>query len=369
MNADWNAQQAELEDRQRDAAVDLLAALSPDQLFAFVSTITMHHTLGIAISRTLAPDEAKHALMKRGLLAGVTTEADVGLGILAGLKVQAGDDGEAWVRALWCQAITEAWGDEAEVRIVHYLSPTELTWSEIEARSASLTEAYWRTLSAYRIPEGADAAYAVDHLLAVGRSRDALGWLGHAIQTKPSGALVVRVMRAAAHSEETADGNDATMLSHWAGIRSGTPQLAGRARAIGPEKHTHTMTPVTAPTADLLPPGALPLGQPLQVRARRVNALHGVRQLPPSLLLGGLRRLANLGGQGVRRQPEGRVRLHGREAFSKSSKRWGVVWRRGRQTFQHRAELSDLGPEPLERLGRRVLGLDPVGLVLRHRSS
>ena len=91
-----------------------------------------------------------------------------------------------------------------------------------------------------------------------------------------------------------------------AAILSGTLQLAGRARAIGPEKHTHTMTPATAPTPVMMatwwtcsPPGALPLGQALQVRARCVHPLHGVRQLPPALLLGGLRRLADLGGQGV----------------------------------------------------------------------
>ena len=89
-------------------------------------------------------------------------------------------------------------------------------------------------------------------------------------------------------------------------MRSGTLQLAGRARAIGPEKHTHTMTPAPAPAAAMIatwrtcsPPGALALGQALQVRGRRVHALHGVRQLPPTLLLGGLRRLADLGGQGV----------------------------------------------------------------------
>jgi hypothetical protein len=50
--------------------------------------------------------------------------------------------------------------------------------------------------------------------------------------------------------------------------------------------------------ADLLSPGALPLGQTLQVRACRIHPLHGVRQLPPALLLGGFRRLTNLRGEG-----------------------------------------------------------------------
>ncbi len=217
-NIDWKEQQAELEAQQADAAKDLLAELSPDQLFAFASTTTMHHELGAAIAKTTASDTVKHALMKRGLLSNEPAEADVGLGILFGLKVHAGDKGDAWVRTLWRQAIAESWGDQAEMRIVHHLPPAASTWAEIETRSVSLTDAYWRTLSAYRIPNDSDPAYAVERLLAVGRGRDAVSWLGHNIRIKPNGALVVRAMRAAAQSDKRAEGNDATMLSHWVGI-------------------------------------------------------------------------------------------------------------------------------------------------------
>jgi DNA-binding XRE family transcriptional regulator len=217
-NVDWNEQQAELEARQTDAATDLLAALSPDQLFAFASTVTMHHALGAAIANTAVADVIKQTLMKRGILAAAPAEADLGLGILFGLKMQAGVDGDSWVRALWRQAVAESWGNEAETRIVHHLPPSATTWSEIEAKSATLVESYWRTLSVYRISDDCDATYVVEHLLAVGRSRDALSWLGHNIKIKPHGALVVRAMRAAAQVDERAEGNDATMLSHWVGI-------------------------------------------------------------------------------------------------------------------------------------------------------
>jgi hypothetical protein len=56
-------------------------------------------------------------------------------------------------------------------------------------------------------------------------------------------------------------------------------------------------------------------GERIQVRACRIHPLHGVRQLPPALLLGGFRRLTNLRGEGVGRQSQGRVRLHGGEAL------------------------------------------------------
>ena len=215
---DWNKQQAELEARQTEAAEDLLAGLSPDKLFAFASTITMLDALGAAIAKTSVPDTVKRDLMKRGLLADAPAEADVGLGLLSMLKLQAGGDGDDWVRALWREAIAENWGERAEVRIVQNLPPTSTTWAEIAMRSSDLAAAYWRTLSAYRIPRDADPTYAVDHLLAVGRSRDAVGWLGHNIKIKPNGGLVIRAMHAAAKSDARTEGNEATMLQHWVGI-------------------------------------------------------------------------------------------------------------------------------------------------------
>ena len=213
---DWSKQQAELNARQTEAAEDLMAELSADQLFDFASTTTMHHELGAAIAQTSVPDAVKRDLMKRGLLADSPAGADVGRGLLYTLKLQASTDGDDWVRGLWHQAIAENWGQKAEVRIVHYLPPTASTWAEIERRS--LTVAYWRTLSTHRIPNDADPSYVVDQLLAAGRSRDAVGWLGQNIKIKPSGALVIRAMRAAAKSDERTEGNDATMLQHWVGI-------------------------------------------------------------------------------------------------------------------------------------------------------
>jgi len=218
-NVDWKTQQDELEKLQTSAAKDLLAELGPDQLFAFSSTITRHDELGNAIARAPVLSSVKHDLMKRGLLADTRGEVNTGIGILSGLKFQAGENGDNWVQALWQEAIAENWGERAELNIVHYLSPIESMWSEIEKRSPSLSKSYWKTLSIYRISESSDADYVVDHLLAVERSQAALNWLGNNIKIKkPDGALIVRVMKAAAKSDEVAEGNEASMLSYWVGI-------------------------------------------------------------------------------------------------------------------------------------------------------
>jgi transcriptional regulator with XRE-family HTH domain len=217
-NIDWRTEQAETRNQQTAAAEALLAASSPDQLFAFASTITWHHALGAAIARTSVKIDVKHDFMKRGLLADKSADVDVGLGILYELKSQAGENSEAWVRELWHQAIKDAWGEQAELHIVHCLSPEATTWADIEARSAGLADTYWRTLDIFSVPNTADLDYVVEHLLAVGRSRDVLGWLSQNIKRNPEGKLVVRVLHEAAQSDLSQNGNDTVMLGHFVGI-------------------------------------------------------------------------------------------------------------------------------------------------------
>ncbi|MFM0535040.1 hypothetical protein PQR13_25485 [Paraburkholderia strydomiana] len=48
--------------------------------------------------------------MKRGILRSATEEAEVGLGVMYGLKVRAGPEGETWIHGLWRKAIAEHWG-------------------------------------------------------------------------------------------------------------------------------------------------------------------------------------------------------------------------------------------------------------------
>jgi transcriptional regulator with XRE-family HTH domain len=217
-SVDWKTQQDELELKQREAAQEMLAELTPDQLFAFASTIKMRHPFGFAIANSAGSDKIKQALMKRGILADDGAEVDVGLGILYGLKMKAKTKGDAWVRNLWQQAISKGWGEQAEVRIVQALPPLASTWSNIEARSTSLSEAYWRTLNGYQIPNDADTSYVVDHLLSVGRARDAVSWLGQNIGTKPAGTLLIRALQGAAKSDQALEGNDATMFSYYVGV-------------------------------------------------------------------------------------------------------------------------------------------------------
>ena len=94
-NVDRQTQQAELEHRQMEAAETLLSELPSDQLFDFATTITIHHALGAAIAKVSANEKIKRDLMKQGLLADDGAHADVGIGILYGLKQRAGDNGDA----------------------------------------------------------------------------------------------------------------------------------------------------------------------------------------------------------------------------------------------------------------------------------
>jgi transcriptional regulator with XRE-family HTH domain len=217
-NVDWGEQQAELELKQCEAAEQLLAELTPDQLFAFARTITMQRAFGAAIANSTLPDELKRALMKRGIVASDSADAEVGLGIMYVLKLRAKSKGDLWVQKLWKQAAAEEWGKQAELRIVQALPANAPTWKRIEARGKAFSDAYWRALPTYSIPREADVSYVVDRLLQQDRAIDAVGWLGHHIQLKPDGSLLVSVLHAAVKASQPLEGNAATMFSYHVGI-------------------------------------------------------------------------------------------------------------------------------------------------------
>jgi DNA-binding XRE family transcriptional regulator len=217
---DWETQQDELMADQTKAAEALVAELTPDQIFAFALTVTMHHPLGIAIARTSAAPEVKFELMKRGLVSEDPVAADLGAAILFSLRNQAGECGDALVNEVWARAIEEDWGETAEVRITLQLPTTAQTWSALAARSASLERAYWKALQVYWLPKDKDIEpdFVVDRLIAVGRARAAISWLGNIIEQAPSGAVLVKALLAAAKADEPLEGNDATMFSYYVGL-------------------------------------------------------------------------------------------------------------------------------------------------------
>ena len=137
------------------------------------------------------------------------------MGILFGL---ANAHGLEWVDLLWKMATSEGWGERAELRIVKALPVSPSTWERIAARSPTLDRAYWTTLQVYAVPNGSDLDQVATKLIEVGRSRDALSWLGHHLAEGPSGELLVRALRAAVSSEAPSDPNDAVMSSYFLGM-------------------------------------------------------------------------------------------------------------------------------------------------------
>lgn len=214
----WREQEDALEADQTEAAQSLVEALDLDALIVFASTVTLHRALGVAVSRTSAPAAFKAALLKRGLRSLDPVEADLGFGLLYGLRHDAGAGADAWAETLWRQAIAGDWGETAEARIVGSLPTTPATWAAIDARSPSLALAYWKTVSTYRLPDDVDPAQVVDRLSAAGRNRDAVAWLGNIIEREPDSDLLIRALHAAAGAEEPLEDNDATMFSYYVGL-------------------------------------------------------------------------------------------------------------------------------------------------------
>lgn len=215
---DWSEQQAELERAQCDAAEQLLAVLSEDELFSFARTITMQRAFGVAIASSSLSDNQKQAMMKRGLEASDSTDVEVGLGIMYMLKFRAQPEGDSWIRAIWKQAVAQNWDEAAELRIVQALPANKIIWEEIEARGKDFSDKYWHTLPIHLIAKETDASYVVDRMLQLDRAIDAVSWIANSVQMKPDGQLIVTVLRAAAKATQPLEDNAATMFSYYVGI-------------------------------------------------------------------------------------------------------------------------------------------------------
>jgi hypothetical protein len=124
---------------------------------------------------------------------------------------------EGFARTVWRRAIDEGWGERAELRIVRRLPNNATTWSEIEARSSTLADAYWKALEVYWIDTVADPDLVVGKLMAAGRPTAAVFWLGANIELGAPATLMIEALRAAARAVEPLEGNDATMFSHYVG--------------------------------------------------------------------------------------------------------------------------------------------------------
>jgi transcriptional regulator with XRE-family HTH domain len=212
-NVSWHDLQADRNKLQCDAAIELLAALGPEELFQFAETITMHHALGFAIARAAADDSLKWHILQMGLQSTVEAHADVATGLLLGLA----DNRTQWLMDLWTRALTETWGDKALLRIASSLPANPETWSKIAAVSEEMEQAYWKTQPIHQFPSGSIEIVA-DKLIDVGRSRDVVNWLGHHLRDKPPGGLLVRALQAAVHEPVPTGSNDATMFTYHLGL-------------------------------------------------------------------------------------------------------------------------------------------------------
>lgn len=229
-NVSWQQIQEELESGQTAAAEELLAAGSQEAVFDFARSVSGRQALGLAIARAKAPEAAKDQLLRAALVSTEPSIAELAGGLLWGVKQRRGDQ---TLEALWREAADGDWGMEAELRIVTVLPVAPATWSAIAERSAELSRSYWTGLGVWRIADEAAPEVVVEHLLAVGRARDAVAWLGQRLDKHAApAALLVRALKAAAGQPPSSDGNETTMFSHNLGLilkrLDGDPEVDAR---------------------------------------------------------------------------------------------------------------------------------------------
>lgn len=208
----WQQAMEEQAAARRNAATELMAALSDEDLLKYSATLNLAFEFGQAIAQVRGTLDAVKGLLEASLTSTDSSEFNLGWGLLAGLIDV---NGVQVLDAVWTEAIESGWGEKAELLIVQMLPVQPATWARVDARSSALAQRYWESLNVYRIQKGEDLPQVVERLLHVQRGRAAVHMLGAHIEENPASSILIEALKAAAKDESVDSLNDAAMFQHY----------------------------------------------------------------------------------------------------------------------------------------------------------
>ena len=191
-----------------------MAALDPGRIYAFASTVTMHHALGLALARANAGDATKELVLEAGLRSPDNVHGEVANSMMLALAY----DGKLSLPALWDRGVLEGWGEIALLRVARALPAASATWHAVAAVSAELDDAYWRTMPVHGIPDVSSLEVIVGRLVEAGRGQEIVNWLAQRPTETAPARLLVQALEAAVREPAGSDGHGSSMLGYCAGL-------------------------------------------------------------------------------------------------------------------------------------------------------
>ena len=210
----WQAEEAELLERRKAAALEIFRAGGFEALFALAAETKTPGFIGVALHQDGVSEAEQEEIIKRSLLRDNGSERDIAYGMMS---VTFRDEGETWAQKLLTRATSEHWGDDAIIIMLRAFPQRRWTWDRAAELGPDIERAYWEKLPILWVEgDKEDIEFAARKLIEVKRAHHAIHFLGHHLAKGISSDLLVEVLeRAVADGKDNdADGNEVTMFRH-----------------------------------------------------------------------------------------------------------------------------------------------------------
>jgi uncharacterized membrane-anchored protein YhcB (DUF1043 family) len=216
---DWQKDREQLQS-ERAAAVEklFLRDNGTERLFELIDVVREPGYLGQSIAESGLPENTRKELLVQALRSERETHQTFARGLVWAWYFAAGRE---WAESLFDEALQGAWGDKALLTILLALPSTGWVWALTRQAGEAIEDSYWKRLNIlWSKEDDADPAYAVEKLIAAGRARAGIHFIGFHLHDRKKFAsdLLARALIEAVRQpvEGELETNDRTMFQHYA---------------------------------------------------------------------------------------------------------------------------------------------------------
>ncbi len=213
----WRSNNANVAVERQRATAQLLAERGIEGVFELVPLLDPAGYLGSTIAEMPIDDFTRDSILARAVRSSDRKERDLAHGLIYRTFA---DKKELWGQTLLDRATEQKWGDTAILTILRALPVTRWTWQRAHEAGEAIETEFWKlTPPLWMEGDTNDVIYMAEHLLAAGRAREALHFVGHHLPSGLPPELLVRVLKESIKQPQvnSEDGNEPTMFQHYVG--------------------------------------------------------------------------------------------------------------------------------------------------------
>jgi uncharacterized membrane-anchored protein YhcB (DUF1043 family) len=215
---DWRKDQQQLQSARATAVEKFLRDNGTEKLFELIDVVREPSFLGQSIAEATLPEKTRKELLVRALRSERDTHQAFARGLVWAWHRAASRE---WSESLFDEALQGAWGDKALLTILLALPATGWVWAMTRQAGEAVEASYWKRFPIlWGKEDDADPVYAIEKLIAVGRARDSIHFIGYHLHDGrkfASDLLAKALIEAVRQPVEGEPGmNDRTMFQHYA---------------------------------------------------------------------------------------------------------------------------------------------------------